>query len=377
MSLTSNDFIKGTLSSNGVAILTLDRPKSLNAVNLEMHLQIRHFLDEWETDQKVKCVLVVSSSPRAFSAGGDVKRITIKHEKSDMIEVFTAEYSLICKISEYRKPYISLMDGITMGFGIALSGHGHYRVITEKTVLSMPENAIGLYPDVGFSYIAARSPGEGAVGAYLGMTGDKISSPADALYSGVGTHYVPSRDIDPLKQALTSHIFSSDPHKDIKEVLRGFGKEPESEASLKLLFPHILSTFGSYNKPILEMIEDLKLLQKSPDIAVAKWAKGALVGLEKGAPFSLCLTREYFKRVASACGEAGNDLSKITGVMKLEYRISMRASLRNDFVEGVRAVLIDKDQKPRWNPSRLEDVDWKEIYSLFEPFDNPDEELRV
>ncbi|EEE65964.1 hypothetical protein OsJ_21855 [Oryza sativa Japonica Group] len=311
----AEEFVKGRVTPNGVAVITLDRPKALNAMNLEMDLRYKAFLDEWETNPSVKCVLVESSSPRAFSAGMDIKGVAAEIQKDKSTPL-----------------------------------------VQKRTLLAMPENGIGLFPDVGFAYIGAKAPGGGAVGSYLGMTGKRISSPADALFFGLGTHYVPSANLGPLRESLLSANFTDDPHRDVESLLTKFKNEPESGPQLDKFLPYIISSFGP-DKSVAESVEELKKCSQSDDAAVAEWANEALAGLKKGAPFSLCLTQKHFSQVASAYRNNEHYLSKLAGVMKVEYRIALRSSVRNDFVEG----------NPKWKPATLEDVDKGEVESVFEP----------
>lgn len=379
MAALPQQLVRSEVAANGLGVITLDRPKALNAMNLEMDATFKSYLDEWENNAAVKAVLVESSSPRAFSAGMDIKSLAaaVQEDKNTPLvsKVFDAEYTLICKIARFQKPYVSVMDGITMGFGIGLSSHGRYRIVTERTLLAMPENGIGLFPDVGFAYIVAKSPGEGALGAYLALTGTRINNPADALYVGIGTHYVPSGNLALLKEALLHQDLLHNADEAVQSVLSQFSEEPQSEASLKKLLPSIVSCFGD-GKSVMDSIEALRKEEISSDAAVAEWARGALSGLAKGAPHSLCITQQHFHSVSAAASNIENELGMIEGVMKAEYRLALRTSIREDFVEGVRAVVVDKDQNPKWKPPSLEEVDLVEVDHCFKPLEY-EAELRV
>ncbi|KAJ7558240.1 hypothetical protein O6H91_04G030000 [Diphasiastrum complanatum] len=348
--MAGEQFVRGFVAPNGLPVLTLDRPRALNAMNLDMDLAYRSYLDEWASDPAVKAVLIEGSTSRAFSAGMDVKWVVSALQDLDsplLQKVFSAEYSLICAIAHYKRPYVSFMDGITMGFGVGLSGHGRYRIVTEKTMLAMPELAIGLFTDVGFANIAARSPGKRALGAYLALTGARKD-----LYDSA--------------------------HELVQDMLSEYSQEPASEPHLKGLLPSILSCFDCGNS-VFDCIQVLKKEQLSFDSVVSQWASATLTSIQKSAPFGLFVTQKHFSSVASAVSKPKDvdALSEIEGVMKTEYRVALRMAVRNDFTEGVRAVLIDKDQNPKWQPPTLEDVNLVDVNAVFSPFEKELDELSV
>ncbi|GJP56289.1 hypothetical protein CLOM_g15357 [Closterium sp. NIES-68] len=395
--------IKGRVEANGLAVLTMDRPKALNAMNLGMDRAYKALLDEWASDPGVKAVLVEGSTPRAFSAGMDIKD-AVGYIKEDITtpyvpQVFTAEYTLICAIVNYPKPYIALMDGVTMGFGLGLSAHGRYRVVTERSLMAMPENAIGLFPDVGFARIAARSPAGGALGTYMGMTGARISSPHDAVLAGLASHYVPSATLPTLKQDLLAADFASSPADaaSLVESLLARHAQPTVAAGaegaslpasqLEALLPAIERCFHRSQCPTVQhVLGALRAEEQSDNTTVVQWAKDSLQAMAAGAPFSLAVTLRHFHalsaQAAAAAATAPNHaeaekLLPIEDVMRTEYRMALRTSTRPDFLEGVRAVLIDKDKSPKWSPSSQEEVDEADVEAAFAPFTNPSDELAV
>lgn len=386
------DSVKGSVFPNGCAVLTINRPKALNAMNLSMDEGFKSLLQSWSSGgtSAPRVVLVEGSTPRAFSSGADVKWMTTAGRREMgthalAVKVFSAEYSLICKIARFSLPYFSIMDGITMGFGIGLSAHGRFRVITERTVLAMPENAIGLFPDVGFAHIAARSPSDGAVGLFLALTGFRTSTPADAIFAGIGTHFVPSSSLPALREALLSHQFASsatDSSDAVEEILKKFSEEVDFEKStLRRIQPWISKYFGPLGTSLQDTISRLEsAAASSADENEVKWASETLAGIRAVCPFSVAVTHRHFSAVAAAVASsssASHPLSTIEGVMKVEYRLAMRTSTRGDFVEGVRAVLVDKDHKPRWSLSTLDDLDSEEVEALFSPFEDPSHELKL
>lgn len=329
-------------------IITLNRPKALNAINLEMAKQLESQLKSWDSDIQIKMVVIKSASEKAFCAGGDVKAITGAGPEMGK-NFFRQEYSLNNLIGALSVPYVAVINGIVMGGGCGLSVHGNFRVVTEKALFAMPETAIGLFPDVGASHFLHKLPG--SLGLYFALTGERLAG-RDLFKAGIATHFVPSDKINTLEDELY-RIDKPDLLK-IDRVLQKYQEQWEDdyrkEFSLKPHIGRINSIFGKANS-VEEIL--VSLLKDN-----SEWSKKQLETLKKMSPTSLKLTFEQLKR--------GKTMT-LPECLKMEYRMACRVLEHTEFYEGVRAVLVDKDNKPNWNPAKLEDVKQADINAYFEP----------
>ncbi len=348
--------------NSNLGIITLNRPKALNAINMNMVELMLEKLTLWENDDNVSAVIVRGAGGKAFCAGGDVKSVVLEgrpleeelehQEKLLSRDFFKQEYILNKKIQSYPKPYISIIDGIVMGGGKGISAHGSHRVITENTKFAMPETKIGFFPDVGGGYFLNKCPGK--IGLYLALTSQVIGA-HDAMYIGFGTHYIPSKGIDTvMENFLTADWKRSDPLSVANGILSNYNSEPVMESELLPNQEKIEQHFKFSN------VEDIfTSLSKSDD----QWAIKTLSDMKKMSPTSLKVTaRQLIEAKDMVFAE----------VITMEYRISQRMVRNNDFFEGVRALLIDKDNMPAWKPASLAEISNADIEEYFEPLGDRD-----
>lgn len=316
--------------------LTLDRPKALNAIDRGMIRTIHHALDSWRDDPAVDAVVIESSNARAFCAGGDIRWLRDMTLAGDYAEVdgfFSEEYALNLAIARYPKPYVALIDGVCMGGGIGLSVHGSIRVVSDAASLAMPETSIGFFPDVGASYILPRlRPG---FGMYLGLTGARVTA-ADAMFLGLATHYVGRDEFGGLADAIAE---------DGLAVL-SLAAAPSPRSALAGLVDAI-RCFDTFS--VAEIFSGLAALDSD-------WAQETLTTLRAMSPSAVLWSFELMRRGRSQTLEQ---------CLMTELALSRLVSRHPDLQEGVRAMVIDKDRKPRWSPMRLENVDNGVIASMF------------
>ncbi|WP_170756574.1 enoyl-CoA hydratase/isomerase family protein [Ruegeria lacuscaerulensis] len=305
-------------------IICLNRPEAMNALNLEMIHQIDAALDQFQDDPAVFCVVLTSSSDRAFCAGGDMRRVrdlVLAEQLDEAEQFFREEYALIERIAGFPKPYISVIDGICMGGGMGLSVHGAYRIATERALFAMPETAIGFIPDVGGSYFLSRMPHH--CGVWMGLTGASVRG-FDAHGLGISTHMTATESLPALMKALCHSDHSID------DILTDLCVTNVNQPSILMLS----DTTGCFSPTSLSTIAEC--LQKRP----SKRKEAALKALRKASPRSLLESLNLLRN--------GKHLT-LSECLEQEFE-AMRMAIRHpDLIEGVRAVLVDKDHSPNWH----------------------------
>ncbi|WP_327752260.1 enoyl-CoA hydratase/isomerase family protein (plasmid) [Sphingobium sp. SJ10-10] len=340
-----------------LGVITLNRPKALNALNLAMVDQLDSILSAWAVEPAIDAVLIRSASERAFCAGGDMRAVGVLPdpvERSAMGRAFFGtEYRVNYRINSFPKPFIALINGIAMGGGLGLSIHGSHRVVSEDLRMAMPETVLGLFPDVGGTWFLNRCPG--MIGRYLALVGPQIGA-ADALTAGLATHHVPYVAFE----QLVADLASTD-RLDAAEVDAIIGAHAASPEGGKL---------ANQQTEIARLFEndDLDTVVAAIDASApnADWIAEARSVLKRASPTSL---RATWRRLVD-----GKDQS-IERILSDDFRMAVRIVAGHDFAEGVRAILVDKDQSPHWTPPTLEGVTDAEIDRLLAPLADGDLDL--
>jgi enoyl-CoA hydratase len=331
---TEGDLIVRREGSAG--IIRLNRPKAINAMTYEMSLGIDAALDRFESDPAVAVVVLEGAGERGLCAGGDIRGLYESSKAGgDLGKVFwRQEYVMNARIAKYGKPYVAFMDGLVMGGGVGLSAHARHRVVTEKTKLAMPEVGLGFFPDVGGTWLLTRSPGE--VGTFFGLTGQTMNGP-DAIFARFADAVVPSGRLPALREALTA-IRPGATSAEVDTIIAGFatgetaGPIAARKAEIDRWFAH-------------DRMEDIFAGLSRDD---SEFGQSALKVLNEKSPRGLVVTLKLLRLARNA--------ASLEECLVREYRAALEVFRSDDFREGVRAAVIDKDRNPRWSPPRVEDV---------------------
>lgn len=327
--------------------VTLNRPQALNAATDNMVRQLARQLDLWENDSAIDRVIVRAEGDRAFCAGGDIRALYEQFKAGgvrESIDFWRVEYTLNHKIKHYPKPYIALIDGIVMGGGVGLSVHGTHRVAGDKYSFAYPEVGIGFFPDVGATHVLPRLPGK--IGMWIGLTGWRVNAD-DGVYCGLATHRVESAQFAELERALTTD-------ESVGEILKTFSSQ-QMRGKLEDEHPLIDRIFA------LPSVEEILA---ALDAEMNEFASQLARAIRQKSPTSLKIAFEQVQRGAKL------DFAE---AMQTEFRIVNRVAREPEFYEGIRAVVIDKDNAPKWNPASLEAVTEAKVASYFAPLPGPEE----
>ncbi len=317
-------------------IIRLNRPKAINAVTLEMFRDIDKALDQFEADPAVAVIVLEGAGERGLCAGGDIRALWESSKVGGDLGniLWREEYILNARIKKFPKPYVAFMDGIVMGGGVGLSAHSSHRVVTERTRLAMPEVGLGFFPDVGGTYLLSRSPGE--IGTYFGLTGTTMNGP-DAIHARFADAVVPSAKLPALREVLTK-VRPGTLSTEVRALIDGFatgekaGPVAAKQAEIDRLFGH-------------DRMEDIIAALKRDG---SELAQSALKTLSEKSPRGMVVTLKLLRLARKA--------ASLEECLVREYRAALEVFRSDDFREGVRAAVIDKDRNPRWSPPDIEDV---------------------
>ncbi|MDA8561719.1 enoyl-CoA hydratase/isomerase family protein [Gammaproteobacteria bacterium] len=342
--MSTNDILFEEIKGykGNIGLITLNRPKALNALNHSMYNALSYNLKIWEGQPSIKAVLIKSSSSKAFCAGGDIKSVYERTFSGDnnVEQFFVDEYSINRLVFHYPKPYIALLDGITMGGGAGVSLHGSHCIATENMSFAMPETSIGFFPDVGGSYFLSRIPNK--IGVYLGLTGCKISY-KDAYHIGLINYIISSNmQVELMQELLDSEI-------------------PNMQSVTKIITNYIItpppSDLMNYKDEIFKCFSHKSIEKIFYSLGVSsEWSQNILALLKTKSPLSLKVTLEELKK---------GEFLDFDACMSIEYKIMHEFLKSNDLFEGIRALIIDKDKNPQWQPNSISEINDNYILNTF------------
>ncbi len=338
---------------NRIGHLTLNRVAAFNAINLEMVRLIQRQLDEWAADDNVVAVVLRANGGKAFCAGGDIRELYNNAKQGNTLNAtfFSEEYALDQWIHAYPKPLIALMDGLVLGGGMGLVQGASFRIVTEQARLGMPEVSIGFFPDVGGSYFLSRLPCE--AGTYMGVTGNPVDA-ADALQLGLADWFLHREQILELDRCLDNMQWGSSSQESIRSLLNTLASKRATGAKLTTVRAAIEHHFA--HASVAEIIASL---ESETDPTIQQWSKELVATLKTRSPLAMATTLEMLRR--------GKHLS-LADCFRMEYHLGTQWFSKGDFMEGVRALIIDKDKNPQWQPATIEALDPAKLDDLFAGF---------